>query len=153
MDRKGLTGIVDAMFFIIIMEAALAVVVLADGSEDSDAEDASEIADAVMMGNITMADFGMEDSDGRPYPVPDLIAVSLSRNDGMAERWLSETMCQIFPRVSDFHIDAEYVHPDGRVIPFAAGDGNGPVSSYTGTYRPTLGGEITLRLEICRTTI
>ena len=88
LNRKGFTGVVDAMFFIALI--GIAVAVLAGGTAQEGYVpdyDASSFCDEAFRSKVTCAEFGMDIEDGRIHPVADLTAASVAAGDGSAETY------------------------------------------------------------------
>ena len=99
LNRKGFTGVVDAMFFIALI--GIAVAVLAGGTAQEGYVpdyDASSFCDEAFRSKVTCAEFGMDIEDGRIHPVADLTAASVAAGDGSAETYFGRLLDGVFGR-------------------------------------------------------
>ncbi|WP_400219889.1 hypothetical protein [Methanomethylophilus alvi] len=99
LNRKGFTGVVDAMFFIALI--GIAVAVLAGGTAQEGYVpdyDASSFCDEAFRSKVTCAEFGMDIEDGRVHPVADLTAASVAAGDGSAETYFGRLLDGVFGR-------------------------------------------------------
>lgn len=113
LSRRGFTGIVDALFFILLIGIATAVVA-ADSEEPEEVRDSclSDTADAVFQGRISSEGLGIDDYD-RNVPVTDLVSVSMARDDGRAEQYLSGILDKAFARPGSYYLE---ITKDGDVL-------------------------------------
>ena len=150
MSKRGVTAVVDAMFFILLIEMAVTVIAVANtAGDESGGGDASEVCDAIMMSNITLADFGFDPGDKTVHPVADMIAASMVLKDGNAADYLSKVLRQLYPRNGGYRMTVGLTDREGGSRTLAVGSGNGDAEAeYSGAYAVTFGGKLDVRLEL-----
>ena len=122
-SKKGMTAMIDAMIFIVVM--GLAVAALCYYYEDNSNEnDASDIVDRLFHSKITIDDI-MDENDSKIMPLSDLVAASMVIGDGAAASYLEKVMDCLMNRPDSYLMHIVY-----RGIETNIGTGDGiPVSS------------------------
>jgi hypothetical protein len=122
-SKKGMTAMIDAMIFIVVM--GLAVATLCYIQNDNDYEnDASDIIDRLFHSKMRIDDV-MNEDDSKIMPLSDLVAASVIIGDGAAASYLEETMDCLMNRPDSYSMRIVY-----KGIETSIGSGEGiPTSS------------------------
>lgn len=142
LNRRGFTGVVDAMFFIMLIGIAVALLSSAvpDAPQEPEA-DASAFCDAAFRSKVTGEEFGMDTGDGRTYPVVDLTAASLSVGDGAAASYFGKLLDGVFERPGSYLMTLDF---GGNAASVGSGGGR-EASGFSGDYASRYG---TLHVEL-----
>ena len=83
MNRRGLSGIADAMIFLALLTAAAGMIAACvHHDEKADVAEPSEVVDTLMSGRQSYRDLGITESPGGIAPMNRIAYVSLSNGDG-----------------------------------------------------------------------
>jgi len=122
-NKKGMTAMIDAMIFIVVMGLAVAALCYIQSDNDNE-NDASDIVDRLFHSKMRIDDI-MEEDDSKVMPLSDLVAASMIIGDGAAASYLRETMDCLMNRPGSYSMHIVY-----KGIETNIGSGEGvPVSS------------------------
>ena len=141
-DRKGMTAMVDAMIFIVIMGLAVSAI-FAFGGEEPAANNASSISDSIFSAKLRTCDF-IDTDDSGLVPMPDIAAFYILTGEGEAGDYIQSILDSLMQRPHSYSLEIGY---KGSII--SIGDGAGdPVSGSVKEYTVTYGGTIRTDLRI-----
>jgi len=141
-NRKGLTAMVDAMIFIVIMGLAVSAMFAFGGGEPA-ANDASSISNNIFSAKLRICDF-VETDDSRLVSVPDVVAFYIMTGEGRAADYIESVLDSLMKRPDSYRLDVEY---QGSTISIGSGKGD-PVSGSVKDFTVTYGGAIRADLRI-----
>jgi hypothetical protein len=122
-DKKGITAMVDAMIFIVILGIAIIALLHFQGTNDTNGE-ASEVIEELFSIKLHSKDV-MNDGDSKVLSLTDLIAASFIMDNDSVISYISEVMDRFTGRPGSYHISISY-GDHARTI----GDGSGiPIST------------------------
>lgn len=144
-DRRGITAVVDAMIFIVLMGLAVTVITLADEHPaEQPGQEAAELSDAVFLGGVTAAEFGLDAEGARVYAVADLTAAALRLENDAAEAYLAQLLDAACGRPAAYRLVCSY--GDGSLT---VGTGGGALrSGFEGEYSLEYGGVLHVLLQL-----
>lgn len=140
--KTGITAMVDAMIFIVVLGIAVTAMHNYSNSEPL-VDDASFISEKIFSGKLRMCDM-IETEDTGVIGIPDLVAYYLlTDNDSVAE-YLDSVLRTLTQRPDSYLLVMDY---DGHTstIGYDRGD---PVSSCTVDYTVTYGGSVRIELSL-----
>jgi len=141
-DRKGITAMVDAMIFIVIMGLAVSAMFAFSGGEPV-VNDASSVSDSIFSSKLRTCDF-IDTEESGLVSMPDMAAFYILTGEGKAADYIESVLDSLLQRPNSYRLDIEY---QGCRITIGGGDGDavsGAVKEYTVTY----GGSIRTELRI-----
>lgn len=143
MNRKGITAIMDAAFFIILI--ALAVSLLSQYSEGTVDHDngLADNCENLMLSELLPGDIGYEGEWGL-MKFTDLWAVSLTLKDGRGTEFAELYLSEMYPWADTYGLMVSY----GDASEISGKTGNGWKESVTRSYPVTFGGEIVLTVYL-----
>ena len=141
-DKKGLTAMVDAMIFIVIMGLAFSAMFAFGGGEPA-ANDASSISDNIFSAKLRTCDL-VETDDSRLISVPDMVAFFILTGEGQVIDYIESVLDSLMKRPNSYSLDIDY---QGSMISIGGGKGD-PVSGSAKEFTVTYGGAIKADLRI-----
>jgi len=145
MNRKGFTAVMDAVFVIILLSMASALILQADFGGADDRRTAADTCDIIFESKMSQTVFGYGPDD-RVMKVSDLAAASIDLGDGRISGFLRNTMDSIYPWEGAYCLILE--HDGGRL------ELNRYDPDYTEktvrTYPVEYGGELRVTLAVYR---
>jgi len=144
-DRQGITATVDAMIFIVLMGLAVTAITLADEQPaELPRQEAAELSDAVFLGSITAAEFGLPVEGTRVYAIADLTAASLQLGDDTAATYLAQLLDIACGHPAAYRLICSY---ENTTIYVGIG-GSALLSGFEGDYRLEYGGMLHVRIQL-----
>jgi len=141
-NRKGLTAMVDAMIFIVVMGLAVSAMFAFSGGDHSES-DASSVIDGIFSAKLRACDITDTD-DSRLISMPDMIAFCLLTNDKGVMEYLESVLDILMQRPGSYRLDIVYLDKTA-----SAGSGRGdPVSGSVKEFTVTYGGTVKADLKI-----
>jgi len=123
-SKKGLTAMVDAMIFIIIMGLAVSALFYIQNETQTTDADAKDILDNIFTAKIRTDDL-IEDGDSKIVSLTDMVAVSLMTESKDAIDYIEEIMDRLTERPGSYSLHLEY-----KGIHLELGTGEGvPIST------------------------
>ena len=141
-DNRGMTAMVDAMIFIVIMGLAISAMFAFSGGEPA-ANDASSISDSIFSSKLRTCDLVDTDDSGL-IGMPDIAAFHILTGEGKAADYLGNILDSLLQRPNSYRLDIEY---QGCTITIGSGDGDA-VSGAVKEFAVTYGGSIRTELRI-----
>ena len=146
LNRRGITAVVDAMFFIILIGMAVSVIshTIQEDVQLSRSDHPSDVCDAVFMSDITADDYGFDSSDGKIMSVADLTAISVASGDDRSKAYLEGILDELYPWKDAYTLTVAY----GDSI-CTLGTGYGvPSEGCTAEYALSFGGSLRVHLDV-----
>jgi hypothetical protein len=141
-NRKGLTAMVDAMIFIVIIGLAVSAM-FALSNNNLEANDASAVSDAVFTAKVRMCDM-MDTEESRLVSIADMTAYYILTGKGNVMDYIQSILDSLMQRPGSYLLNLSY-----RDTTVTIGTGHGDmVSGYIRDFTVTYGGTITADLEI-----
>ncbi|MCL1978879.1 MAG: hypothetical protein FWG60_01800 [Methanomassiliicoccaceae archaeon] len=131
-NRRGITAMVDAMIFIIILGIAVSAMFSLSGG-DLKENDASSISDIVFSSKLRACDL-IDTEESGLISMPDIIAFRILTGEGCATEYIEGILDSLMKRPGSFSLDIDY---QGNTIKIGSGKGDaisGSVKEYTVTY-------------------
>ncbi|MCQ2069713.1 MAG: hypothetical protein MJZ68_01095 [archaeon] len=144
MNRKGLTAIVDAMFFIALIGIATLMVTVIFSDNDMDIEDPSDTCRKLFGSYIDSDEVGYKGMTMGVCSVSELTASSILLGDGIMEEYLKTFLDRVYPWNGAYRLYAEV---DGKKMVLGTGEGKA-VSGYTCTYPVWYTTDIRITLQV-----
>lgn len=143
MNRKGITAIVDAAVFIVLI--SLAVTLLSQYSEDSEEHDSrlAETCDGLMAAELRTDDLGYWSLPGQ-MKFTDIWGISLMFGDRKGTEFTERCFDAIYPWADTYGFQVAY----GDYSEISGKTGDGWRESVTRTYPLIFGGELTLTVYL-----
>ncbi|MDR0309722.1 MAG: hypothetical protein LBH88_03070 [Candidatus Methanoplasma sp.] len=141
-NRKGLTAMVDAMIFIVVIGLAVSAFFAFSGDESAP-NDASAISDSIFSAKVRINDT-VDTQETGLVSLPDMAAFHIMTGDGSVMDYIESIMESLMQRPDSYSLSIEY--SDNTVtIGRDKGDAvSGSVKEYTVTY----GGSIRVDLRL-----
>jgi hypothetical protein len=140
-SKKGMTAMIDAMIFIVVMGLAVAALCYIQDDRNSE-NDASDIVDRLFHSKMRIDDI-IEENDSKVMPLSDLVAASMIIGDGAAASYLEETLDCLMNRPDSYSMRIVY-----KGIETNIGSGEGIPTSSTSRDIIVLYGDA-LHIELC----
>lgn len=141
-NKNGLTAMVDAMIFIVVMGLAVTAIFAFSGN-DHTPNDASSITDCIFSARMRACDLVDTDESGI-VGIPDLAAFHIVTGEGTVVDYIKSILDSLMQRPDSYRLEIDY---RGETV--SIGDGRGdPVSSYAKEFTVTYGGAIRTYLEL-----
>ena len=105
-DKKGITAMVDAMIFIVVLGIAIIALLHFQGTNDTNGE-ASEVIEELFSIKLHSED-AVSDGDSKVLSLTDLIAASFIMDDDGVMSYISEVMDRLTERPGSYHISISY---------------------------------------------
>jgi len=141
-DKKGLTAMVDAMIFIVVIGLAVSAM-FAFCSEDPVANDASSIIDSIFSAKLRTCDL-VDTDDSRLISMTDMTAFYILTDEGRAMDYLESILDSLMQRPDSYCLDVTY---QGKDVHIGSGKGD-PVSGSVKEFTVTYGGAVRTHLKI-----
>jgi len=135
-NRKGLTAMVDAMIFIVVMGLAVSAM-FAFGGDNSSPNDASTVSDNIFSAKLRACDIA-DTEDARLISVPDVIAFYFLAGDGKVIDYIQSILDSLLKRPNSYRLEISY---NNSVVTIGSGTGD-PISGSVKEYTVTYGGAI-----------
>ncbi|MDR1405031.1 MAG: hypothetical protein LBJ20_05650 [Candidatus Methanoplasma sp.] len=142
-NRKGITAMVDAMMFIVVMGLAVSAL-FAFGGEDIQNEDASSVSDSIFSAKLRIRDF-LETDDSKLVSMPDMVAFGILTGDNTVFDYIENIMNSLMQRPYSYCMEIEY---NGSSVTIGRLHGDA-VSSSAKEFTATYGGSVAVFLSIC----
>ncbi|MCK9323058.1 MAG: hypothetical protein M0P07_03775 [Candidatus Methanomethylophilaceae archaeon] len=142
-NKKGITAIVDAMIFIIIISLAVAALYANTGDEEFIMNDASDVSNQLLSSDFRISDL-MNTNDSSVVSLTDLLAAAVVTGDSSITDYIVTVLDALTERPDSYLLNLKY---SGKVISLGTGDGN-PVSGYITNSTVTFGGTLTFELYL-----
>ncbi len=142
-NKKGITGMIDAIIFIIVISLALSAMYLQDLETDPQHDDASMISDIVTSAKFHMKDV-VDTDDSRIINLTDLLASASVTGDTDITDYVDALIDSIIgiPDMYSLHVDY-----GGDSLEIGNGKGT-PTSSCTRDVQVTFGGHMSMTLDV-----
>jgi len=141
-NKKGLTAMVDAMIFIVIMGLAVSAM-FAFNSNDSAANDASVISDSIFSAKLRTCDL-VDMNESRIVGMPDMVAFYILTGEGKVAEYIESILDSLTQRPGSYCLDLTY-HGSTVTIGSEKGDPvSGSVKEFTVTYGGTVRADLRL---------
>jgi hypothetical protein len=141
-NKKGMTAMIDAMIFIVIIGIAVSAIFALTGDEPA-ANDASSISDSIFSAKLRTCDL-VETDDSRLVSMPDMMAFYILTGEGDAANYIESILDSLMQRPHSYSLSICY---SGNTI--VIGDGLGDaVSSSVKEFTVTYGGTVTANLSL-----
>ncbi len=149
MNSRGFTGIVDAVFCVILIGVSAHLLLLAqeEPAGDDDIQDPGQAVDRLFSGEMEYSDIGVEVEYGGIVGMNRIAYVSLCKGDGRFMEYAGGFLSSIYPWEGSYRLTIEW--PGGTATEGAGGDGE-PWRSASRTYFTGISGEMTVTLEVFR---
>ncbi|MDR2698444.1 MAG: hypothetical protein LBB30_02035 [Candidatus Methanoplasma sp.] len=141
-DKKGMTAMVDAMIFIVIMGMAVSAM-FSFGGENPVPNDASSVSDCIFSSKLRMCDL-VDTEESGPVSIPDMAAFYILTGEGKTAGYLESILDSLFQRPGSYRLDIEY---QGSTMTVGSGKGEA-VSGSVKEFAVTYGGSIRTELRI-----
>ena len=125
-NKKGLTAMVDAMIFIVVMGLAVSALLYLQGSDEETRGESGEIVDNLFSTKIRMDDL-IEYGDSSIISLTDMLAASMVIGDDSIKDYLETVMTSLRGIPGSYSMSIEY---QGIRLELGTGDGV-PISSST----------------------
>ncbi|AGI47972.1 hypothetical protein TALC_00979 [Thermoplasmatales archaeon BRNA1] len=147
MNRRGITGVVDAVAFIVLIGLAAALLGNALADESGSADDVvppSEVCSSVFQSRVRACDIGMNLDDPVMHPFPMLAAASIRTGDGAASAYLKGILDTVYPWKGAYFLKMSF-----REVEETTGTDKGPGDlSFRSQYSAGFGGVVNVVLEV-----
>jgi len=141
-NRKGMTAMVDAMIFIVVMGLAVSAMFIFTSNEPAP-DDASRIPDNIFTSKLRSCDVINTEESGL-VNVSDMVAFYFLTGEGNIMRYIKSIMDSLMQRPDSYRLDISY-----KGYSISIGSGYGDVrSSYHKEYNVTYGGVVKADLMI-----
>jgi hypothetical protein len=131
-DGKGITAMVDAMIFIVIMGIAVSALFAFGGGEPAE-NDAASVSDKIFSSKLKMCDLIDTDETGL-VGIPDMVAFHILTGEGDAVLYIESVLDSLTQRPGSYSLEIEY-RGSTVMIGTAKGEAvSGSVREYTVTY-------------------
>ena len=141
-NKRGMTAMMDAMIFIVVMGMAVAAVFAFSGGESA-TNDASTITDSLFSAKLRTCDL-IDTDETVLVSIPDMIAFYVLTNEGDVMDYLADILDSLMQRPDSYLLMIDY---GGRTVSVGSGKG-GPISGSVKEFTVTYGGMITTDLRI-----
>lgn len=141
-NKRGLTAMVDAMIFIVVMGLAVAAIFAFSG-DDHTPNDASSITDNIFSAKLKACDLVDTEESGL-ISIPDMVAFHIIISNGMVIDYIESILDSVMQRPDSYRLDVSY---HGETISIGSGRGD-PVSSSAKEFTVTYGGVIETYLSL-----
>lgn len=141
-DRRGMTAMIDAMIFIIIMGLVVSAVFAMDDDEDVEPNNASAMCKKLIQTDLRLCDV-MDTEDQSGMMMPDLMA-ACTMSDELSSEYITDVLDSITERPGAYRLTMDY---NEKELVLGTGDGT-PVSGYTTESPISFGGILTITLEL-----
>jgi hypothetical protein len=140
-NKKGLTAMVDAMIFIVIMGILVAAMFSVSDNEDYTMNEASEVSDQLFSAKVRISDI-LEEQDSLVITITDLLAASIVIGDDSAPEYVKAILDSLTERPGAYRLNLSY-----RDTALTIGTGDGiPVSGCERELTVTYGGVLLTEL-------
>ena len=141
-NRRGMTAMVDAMIFIVVMGLAVSAL-FAFGGDDPIANDASSVTDTIFSAKLRACDL-TDTGESRLVSIPDMAAFYIQTGVGNVMDYIKSILDSLTQRPDSYRLNICYLGCDVTV-----GTGKGDaVSASVKEFTVTYGGTITADLRI-----
>ena len=140
-DRKGLTAMVDAMIFIVVMGLAVSAMFVFSG-DHATANDASTVSDNIFSAKLRACDL-VDTEDARLISVPDVIAFYFLTGEGNVIDYIESILDSLLKRPDSYRLELGY---NDSTVTIGSGRGD-PVSGSVKEFTVTYGGTIRVDLS------
>jgi len=141
-NKKGLTAMVDAMIFIVILGLAASAMFAFNG-DDPEPNDASSITDSIFSSKLRACDV-IDTNDSRLIGMPDIAALCILTEDDNIKDYLGSILDSLLQRPGSYSLSIDYM---GESVTIGSGKGEA-VSGSVKEFIVTYGGTITVDLNI-----
>lgn len=141
--RTGITAMVDAMIFIVVMGLAVTALCAYDDNENVISNEASSISEELFSSNLRMCDF-IETDDTRLVSMPDMVVFGIITGETTILEHIGTILRSLTQRTDAFFLNAEY---KGDSISIG-NSGGVPISSSIKEYTVTYGGTVKVNLVL-----
>ena len=142
LKNNGMTAMIDAMIFIVIMGLAVTAVFALDNAENG-AYDASSISEGIFTAKMRTNDL-IDAEDSALVGIPDLVAVYILTGRGEVMDYIKDILDSVSNREGSYLMTIEY---QGRTVSVGTGKGE-PLSSSVKEFTVTYGGAIRTSLSM-----
>jgi len=140
--NKGLTAMVDAMIFIVVIGLAVGAM-FALSSDDPAPNSASSITENIFSSKLRACDLFDTEESGL-VSIPDMVAVYILTGEGNVMEYIQEILDSVTQRTDSYRLDVTY---QDQTVSIGSGKGD-PVSGSVKEYTVTYGGTIKTNLRI-----
>jgi hypothetical protein len=141
-NKKGMTAMVDAMIFIVVLGLAVSAMFAFTGSEPAP-DNASRISDNIFTSKLRSCDVINTEESGL-VNVSDMVAFYFLTGEGNIMQYIKSIMDSLMQRPGSYRLEITYGKSS---ISIGSGTGD-PISSYHKEYNVTYGGIVKADLMI-----
>ena len=141
-NKKGMTAMVDAMIFIVVMGLAVSAMFMFTSNEPVP-DDASRVPDKIFTSKLRSCDV-IDTEESGIVNVSDMVAFYFLTGEGKIMQYIKGIMDSLMQRPGSYRLDISY---KGSSISIGSGTGD-PLSSYHKEYGVTYGGTVKADLMI-----
>lgn len=139
--KNGMTAMVDAMIFIVVIGIAVSAMCAHYGNGDPASNEASDISEKIFSAKFRFCDI-VDTEETRLIGMPDAVAFHLLTGDSSVIDYLEDVFRSLTQRSDSFFFAAEY---DGESFSFGNKTDNA-VSSSIREYTVTYGGTVSIEI-------
>ncbi|MCL2295551.1 MAG: hypothetical protein FWC29_00500 [Methanomassiliicoccaceae archaeon] len=140
-NKKGMTAMVDAMIFIVVLGIAVSALFAYSGEEPV-STDATSVSESIFSAKLHICDLTEIDDSGL-ISMPDAVAFSILTGDKKAIEYIKSILDSLTHRPKAYCLTIDY---RGETVKIGETGGD-PVSGSTKEYTVTYGGSITVDLK------
>ncbi|MCL2032597.1 MAG: hypothetical protein FWG96_04960 [Methanomassiliicoccaceae archaeon] len=141
-NKKGMTAMVDAMIFVVVMGLAVSAIFAFSGGEPAP-DDASAVCDGIFTAKLRTNDI-LETEETGLVSVTDMAAFYILTGEGTIIRYIESVLGSLLRKPDSYRLDISY---QGSTVSIGNGAGDAVSSSHK-EYVVTYGGSITADLRI-----
>jgi hypothetical protein len=140
-NRKGLTAMVDAMIFMVIMGILVVAMFSISNDEEYVMNEASEVSDQLFSAKLRISDI-MDEEDSLIVPLTDLLAASIIIKENSVSEYVRSVLDSLTERPGAYRLNLSY-----RDTTMTIGTGDGvPISGCERNLTVTYGGTLLTEL-------
>jgi hypothetical protein len=140
-NTKGLTAMVDAMIFIVIMGILVVAMFSIQNNEEYVMNEASEVSDQLFSAKMRISDV-MDAEDSLIVPLTDLLAASIVTGESSVSEYVVSVLDSLTERPGAYRLNMSY-----RDVTVTLGTGDGPpISGCERSLTVTYGGTLVTEL-------
>ena len=141
-NKRGMTAMVDAMIFIVIIGLAVTAMFSFNNNEKG-TNDASSMLESIFTAKIRTNDLIEADESGI-VGIPDMVAVFILTGEGTVIDYIKEILDSAMQRDGAYYMEIEY---QGRTVSIGTDKGD-PISGSVKEFTVTYGGSIRTSLML-----
>jgi hypothetical protein len=141
-NKKGMTAMVDAMIFIVVMGMVVSVMFAFSGGEPVQ-DDTSAVSDSIFTSKLKVCDVLETDESGL-VSVTDMSAFYILTGEGRIAEYIEDVLDSLFQRPDSYRVEISYL---GGTVTVGNGKKDAVSSSHK-EYTVTYGGTIEVDLRV-----